>query len=161
MKLGNKEDAQLIYRRRKSGGGPLPKGWKKLGEGAYRCAYLSPEGVVYKINRTTWDGDHNFIEEMNFRRIRSSKVKIPSTWRIAKTKLYTFKNKSDDVVHVVAMEYVKGSHKEGLATVEQEEAFFQKSGALAAWEALGLDDLHEGNFVITPKGKKVIIDLGE
>jgi hypothetical protein len=160
MKLGNKEDAQLIYRRRRSGNGPLPKGWKKLGEGAYRSTYLSPEGVVYKVNGSTYDGDHNFIEAMNFRRIRSSKVKVPRTWRVAKTKLYTFDH-DDDKVNVVAMEYVKGEHKSGLCTSEQEEKYFEECGAIAAWDALGLDDLHEGNFVITPKGTKVIIDLGE
>ncbi len=33
----------------------LPEGWVWLSSGLYRCAYLSPKGVVYKVNRHVSD----------------------------------------------------------------------------------------------------------
>jgi hypothetical protein len=62
MKIGNIEDAKLIYRRRRTGYGPLPKGWKKLGMGAYRTAYLSPDDIVYKLchNKNCSANDHEY-----------------------------------------------------------------------------------------------------
>lgn len=67
--IGNAEEAQFIsdwYRNSKcvcvTG---APEGWKYLGSGSYRTAYLSPSGVVYKVqqdpgcsyqsNRGEWD----------------------------------------------------------------------------------------------------------
>lgn len=34
----------------------LPTGWRWLSSGLYRCAYLSPKGTVYKVNRDVRDG---------------------------------------------------------------------------------------------------------
>lgn len=34
----------------------LPTGWKWISSGMYRCAYLSPKGTVYKVNRDVRDG---------------------------------------------------------------------------------------------------------
>jgi len=159
MTLGTEEEARLIYRRRRNGRGPLPRGWKKLGEGASRSAYLSPLGVVYKINKPHLDEDYNLSEVFNFKRFKSSKKRLPTGWRIAKINLYSFKHEGD-TINVVAMQYIQGRH-EVLCSYEQEESFYKNSGALRAWKVLELNDVHEGNFVITPEGTKVIIDLGE
>jgi hypothetical protein len=163
MSLGCKQDAKLIYRRRKTGYGPLPKGWKKLGAGAYRTSYLSPDQVVYKVcHQDEYDsGDHwsNLCEFNVFKRCRISKARLPRGWRIAKTKLYSF-DCDDGQVHIIAMEYVEGKHLE-IGPDDDDEIIFSKIGATKAYEVIGLYDLHEGNFVVTPDGKNVIIDLGE
>lgn len=158
MRLGNKEDAKLIYRRRRSGRGPLPKGWKKLGAGAYRTSYLSPDRVVYKVCH--YDEGHRWNERefRNYSRLRSSKVKLPSGWKLAPTKIYKFMDDNEEV-HIVAMKYVEGKHD--WKSPEADEAWFDKIGASEAFAACGMYDMHEGNFLITPQGQKVIIDLGE
>jgi len=157
MKLGCKEDAELIYRRRRTSRGPLPKGWKKLGEGTYRSTYLSPAGVVYKVAHP-WEQDTNIPEYNNYLRIRNGKIRLPKGWAIAPAHLYSFPFK-DETVNVVAMKYIEGKHEMGM-TYDQSEAWFEKIGADRVFEKLNLYDLHEGNFVVTPEGKYVIIDLG-
>lgn len=157
MNLGNKNDAELIYRRRKTGMGPLPKGWKKLGAGAYRTSYLSPDKVVYKVAHP-WENDTNVLEFSNYRRIRSSKVRLPKGWSIAPTQMYSF-TFDGETVNIIAMQYIEGNHRFGL-TDYQADAWLDKIGAYRAFDKCDLYDTHEGNFVITPTGKKVIIDLG-
>lgn len=157
MNLGNKNDAELIYRRRKTGAGPLPKGWKKLGEGSYRTSYLSPDRVVYKVCHP-WEHDTNILEFENYRRIRKSKTRLPRGWAVAPTQLYSF-TFGGESVNVIAMQYVEGEHKTGL-TYDQSEVWLENVGAMHAFNKCDLWDIHEENFVITPEGKKVIIDLG-
>lgn len=159
MKLGSEDDAKLIYRRRKSGLGPMPKNWRMLGQGAYRTSYLSPDKVVYKICHYEEDQfcDMNEVEYNVFRRIRTSKVRLPRGWRVAKTHLYTFDDQGEKI-SIVAMEYIEGTHPD---VGYDYEAFFDSIGATKAYKLLDLEDLHEGNFLVTPKGNKVIIDLGE
>jgi hypothetical protein len=152
MKLGSREEAELIYRRRKSGLGPLPKGWSKVGEGAYRSSYLSPGRVVYKICHD-YDYDCNDREYNAY--IRSHTINLPKDWGVAPTILYKL-----DEVSVIAMKYIEGV-KLKIKPNEDDEAILESVDAFNAFSALGLYDVHEGNFIITPKGKKIIIDLGE
>lgn len=162
MKLGNKNDAMLIYRRRRSGAGPLPKGWKSLGHGAYRTCYLSPDGVVYKVAHAG-QHEYNLFEFHNFKNIRSKRIRLPSGWRVPKVKLYSFKD-DNDLVHVVAMQYVEGKHLRCPDNVDwdQFDSMLQKEyGAVKAFGKCGLWDFHEGNFMVAHSGKRYIIDLGE
>lgn len=159
MRLGNKKDAELIYRRRRSGAGPLPKGWRKLGAGAYRTSYLSPDGVVYKVCHPEEGDEWNSYEFRNFIRIRKDKTRLPKGWRVAPAKLYSF-NHDESEAHVVAMEYVEGEHMK-ISEDDDWEEKLDGSGATRAFRACNIWDVHEGNFVITRDGKKVIIDLGE
>lgn len=158
MKLGNKEDAKLIYRRRRTGRGPLPKGWKKLGAGAYRTSYLSPDRVVYKVCHED-EGHHwNALEFANYRALRAERVKLPRGWRVAPTKVYKFLDGCEEVF-IIAMKYIEGKHD--WDSPETDDEWFDKIGASEAFSACKMYDMHEGNFLITPKGQKVIIDLGE
>lgn len=54
MLVGNQEEATLIhnwYHDDRWSRAALPEGWTKLGEGSFRAAYLSPSGVVYKVQK--------------------------------------------------------------------------------------------------------------
>lgn len=77
-----------------------PEGWKYLGSGAFRKAYLAPSGTVYKVQHSFWDED-NIREMENIERI--SGKPFPG-WRVPKCTLYVVED-----VPVIAMEYVKGS----------------------------------------------------
>lgn len=156
MKLGNRQDAELIYRRRKTGAGPLPKGWKKLGAGAYRTSYLSPDKVVYKVCHSEEGHEWNTFEFNNFVKIRREKTRLPRGWRVAPVKLYHI----DDGVGIIAMKYVDGTHIV-IPDDDDWDELLEQSGANKAFHACGMWDVHEGNFLVTRDGKKVIIDLGE
>lgn len=155
--VGSTQEARLIFRRRYDA---LPKGWKRLGNGAYRTAYLSPSNVVYKICHENCD-DHswNVNEYKAYQRYRTSKAQLPQDWEVAETNMLTFRDDSGDV-HIIAMEYIEGEHPEIDSNVDYDE-FFDNTDASTAFRMLNLWDVHEGNFIVTPAGKKVIIDLGE
>lgn len=154
MKIGSLSDAKLIHRRRKSGKGPLPKGWKLLGAGTYRKAYLSPDGTVYKVDVGGFDNSTNYHEFLNYSNI--NKRKLPKGWSIAPTKLYSF-----DDVNIIAMKYIEGYHEDiDDWPVDEIYKHFSDNRASAAFKVCNIMDLHEGNYVVTPRGTKVIIDLG-
>lgn len=159
MKIGTLEHAKLIYRRRRRGFGPLPRGWKKVGEGTYRTCYLSPDGVVYKLDKkSACDPNSNRGEFENYKAFR--KTKLPKGWRIAPTYMHSFDD--DGEVCVVAMKYVEGRHeKVDKMSLQQVDLHWEANQAWDAFDALGLMDLHEENYLVTPRGTKVIIDLGE
>lgn len=76
--------------------GHLPKGWKKLGDGAYRSAYLSPSGVVYK-RMHPWTSQKNNRDE--YRRYLEHRNAVKG-FRLARCRYF----KSN---MILAMEYVK------------------------------------------------------
>lgn len=154
MKIGNKKDAELIYRRRRTGAGPLPRGWRKLGAGAYRTSYLSPDKVVYKICHPEEGDEWNNFEFNNYARIRRDKTRLPRGWRVAPVKLYAVAGAS-----IIAMKYIEGAHLKINADVWEDE--IEKTGANQAFRSCNIWDVHEENFIVTSDGKKVIIDLGE
>lgn len=55
MLIGNQEEAQFIHdwwwEERHDRHGDAPEGWEYLGQGSFRIAYLSPSGVVYKVQK--------------------------------------------------------------------------------------------------------------
>lgn len=69
----------------------MPEGWKRLGSGCYRTAYLSPRGVVYKVNARRYDGEeydgYNHAEFRNIITIKSTRT-VPEMWRIPDATLY-------------------------------------------------------------------------
>ena len=79
----------------------MPKGWKFVGQGAYRWAYLAPDGVVYKVQHYS-EGDtltENEEEFANFKRA-AKQIILDSmgTCRLAPCYLWAD--------NVLAMEYV-------------------------------------------------------
>jgi hypothetical protein len=78
-----------------------PEGWKRLGSGCYRIAYLSPSGVVYKVqgryeaNDDRWQS--NKTETANLR--KNALKKFPKGCRLPRWSEFYFGTKT-----VVAME---------------------------------------------------------
>lgn len=105
--IGNIEEATLILRHVRSyqeGQGWLyctpgaPEGWEVLGSGCYRIAYLSPSGVVYKVqlhrdSLQSNEGEFRNIREQFFR-------KMPIGCRLPRVGLF-----QADGEHVIAMEH--------------------------------------------------------
>lgn len=109
-RLGHIAEANIVASLPYSGTtvrGALPEGWKYLGSGAYRSAYLSPTGVVYKRMHEFGSQDNNRNEEQRYREHKDS-VK---GFRLAACR-YFKSNK------ILAMEYVKDDRSECKKSME-------------------------------------------
>lgn len=166
--LGTEEEAREIFealgdRFLTAPDTDTPAGWKHLGSGGTRMAFLSPSGVVYKLEFDADDYD-NVLEHNNFRKIKG---KLPKGWRVPKSHLHVFlanmtkwdyntRNKVTKTcyVSVLACEYIEGQLVGGWrnrATDTDKEVF----------QSVGLYDWHGANAVRTTNGTTYIIDAGE
>jgi len=147
----------------------VPEGWAFLGEGAYRFAFRSPSGVVYKIENE--DGEyerHNCREFENVQRCKEIPIQ---GWRLPEAHLYTVNGRN-----VMAMEYVPGN-KDRLChkSFEHHNALEQlykctcgkPNGRCTAeiwyevFETWGIKDVHENNVHIEESGTRVLIDVAD
>lgn len=158
--IGNAVDAQVIadwYREvnpdghyfRLSWEEDLPEGWKYLGDGCYRAAFLSPEGVVYKVEHYEGSGQSNAGEAKRLERLHK-KCKMPQGTRLPRYTYYANSN-------VIAMErftrllkdygrYEQGSPWERLPLVER---------------ACKVGDMHGANLAVDQETDELVpIDLG-
>jgi hypothetical protein len=151
------EEAKLIYQYKYDRRRGAPKGWKKLGSGAYRTAYLSPTGIVYKIafdyyeegSRYTNNNDEEFNNYLDIARKNLSF----RGWRIPKLYAYTWIDDLSNLkITVNAMEYVEGEHekKKGDEAYDEFEHVFGR---------FGLYDCQPANWVLSPSGHRYIVDL--
>jgi len=155
--IGSLEDARLIYSRRKSGRGAMPKGWKKVGEGVYRTAYLSPDGVVYKICNDK-DQSNNDREYQTYLNIRKSKTKYKG-WKVNPVHSYNFMYGHDKVV-VNASPFVEGKHElVDWGSTDYDKISREEEKINQAFQAFGILDGHDKNYIVSKRGR-VIIDLG-
>lgn len=81
----------------------MPEGWKRLGEGSYRTAYLAPDGLVYKVQHDT-DAYHggpseNEEEFMNYSKNSAILKASNGKCRLARSRYFRS-------VNVIVMEYV-------------------------------------------------------
>lgn len=128
-----------------------PKGFRKIGEGAYRTAYLEQAtGLVYKIG----DSSTNESEYENWKRVRSlpkfphAPVKLPTT-RLVKV---------DDYRKVIIQTLVRGRK----TTCRCHPWYcscdmYMLRNRLQLWS--GVNDLHGGNVLVDDKGVYWIIDI--
>ena len=93
----------------------VPDGWKWLGSGAYRNAYLSPTGVVYKVCRDS-DSHNNDKEWRTYRKATSMKAE---GFRIAACRVFAS--------GVLAMEYVKDDGSDVDDSFEAMRKFMRKN----------------------------------
>lgn len=141
-----------------------PDGWSYVGDGSSRIAYLSPSGVVYKVQRFA-DDEFNADEHVNFAYIRQS-GKLPDGWRIPDSSLYQFTaivmtmdyQRREPVpslgdVKVIALEFI-----EGVPIGYQDYAIRREM--LEGMEKVGLIDGARGNTLLTSEGF-CIVDAGE
>lgn len=131
----------------------MPKGWKFVGQGAYRWAFLAPDGVVYKVQHYT-EGDtltENEEEFANFKRCADQIFKDSmETCRLAPCYLW------DD--NVLAMEYVPVGER---AMVESEylDAFTDR--AVNLWKYFTRHNIFDacfGNIWFDSNGVLTMID---
>ncbi|QIN94185.1 hypothetical protein PP459_gp048 [Streptomyces phage Wakanda] len=145
-----------------------PEGWEYLGDGAYRFAFRSPSGVVYKIENE--DGryyGHNHREYVNIQRCKKSPVK---GWRVPEASFFEVPGQGQ-LVDVIAMEYVSGgddTHCNKSFSFGQQMCTCGKPGGRCTaqvWEevrsAWGIQDVHSGNIRIDDDGTRVLIDCAD
>lgn len=126
----------------------LPEGWKYLGSGWSRDAFLGPDGVVYKVARNFGlSRARSQALACSYSEAKTYKEKHQLAWehgfRLAECKLL---NNS-----VIAMEYVSksGRHQLDWEIMMQLEII------------LGLADLHSDNCWLDEDGIPTIIDYAE
>lgn len=142
---------------------PLPSGWFYLGHGMYRAAFLSPTGVVYKIEtgRRVSAIQNNLKEYEHILELRWSDAVVDAGVIIPKAWLYEVGGRN-----IIAMEYMDGewvSKYHSMANCDCGDRF---GGTCAMTQfmnlemRLGMDDIHEGNAVFIPAQKRwALIDL--
>lgn len=150
--IGTQENAQVAasYGRRRSY--DLQDGWSLLCSGSSRCAYLGPDGVVYKVGRAMY----NRTEHARMQDFRNGPVH--EYFRFPDTTLYEVVSPPDVYGHeynVIAMEYVPDTTHENL---------LPQDAAMEAWSVFELDDMFWANWRVHQIDGKVlvtIIDAGE
>ncbi len=159
--LGNESDARLIFEWKESqflnGYSPAPRGWAYLGQGSFRSAYLSPDGVVYKVEHAPggFYGQSNYGEMLNLRRYWLTKM--PKGCRLPRWGWYPIGNRTTGVI---AMEHFD--------TLLRSFSRYDANGA-KYWDRLvdlqealyDMYDLYGTNIAVDVKGDAVVpIDLG-
>lgn len=166
MTIGNATDAQFIFNAMCRGGRRAPKGWKHVGSGGTRSCFLSPDGVVYKI-----EGLHSNSNEREVKaavRYRKNKQLAEQDVFIPETTGWNVKDGSLTAT-VVAMEYID----DGGVTVQcnaeyGDDCNCRKWGTprvCYGWllnyiSDVGLEDMFWGNVKAGKDGKFYVIDLG-
>jgi hypothetical protein len=138
--IGNAQDASIALTQRSN----RPKdGWKLLGEGCSRSAFLSPAGIVYKICHYS-DDVANHAEIKNYKMLKSCTLKY---CRIAETTMYEV-----DARAVIAMEYI---HINDIYSCSEEDLFSIKH---ELYVIAKIYDIHEENVGIDSDGTFVVFD---
>lgn len=142
MVIGSEEEARAVVGVAAVVGeygepGPCGNGWTFLGAGAYRQAFLSPTGTVYKVAK--YYPEENENEHRACTRIRQN-VKQDLVY-VPETSLYG---------QVLAMEYVDGS-----PALWSE---MSKAEGHTVMDVLGIRDCHSGNVRRMRDGKLAVID---
>lgn len=153
--IGCREDAELIgqwddyY--------PLPDGWDKVGEGDERIAYLSPDGIVYKVELTL--NGANTTEYFNICQIQL--LEPVENWRVPEASLYVL----DKFHSVIAMEYIQGTGAIFCQSTYRNVSCTCNEFPCVGieWEMIGelwgITDLHSDNIRQLPDGTKVLVDV--
>lgn len=131
-----------------------PGGFRWLGAGAFRDAYLGPDGVVYKVAQGHHCVQDNRAEDEVSRAIWDAAA-IPAIARLLE-KVYV--PKTTLYGDILAMEYVDGAKCE----YEDARGWLEDDvpqEVLDALEDLGIYDCHGGNVLRTKDGYAVV-DLG-
>lgn len=150
-----------------------PDGWEFIGEGAYRFAFRSPSGVVYKIENE--DGEHEHHNNREFDNIQRCKLIPVQGWRVPDATVYHVNGRD-----VIAMEYIDGGESDTHCQKTFEyNSWNRRAGrkykctcgkpkgrciakvwrdAVKAWD---IEDIHTGNIRIDDNGTRVLIDVAD
>lgn len=162
--IGNAEDARFIrdwsLQRYKDDpydyipGPSAPEGWKRLGKGCFRIAYLSPDGVVYKVERHYGDGwsQSNRGEDKNLRRYRFTKM--PEGCRLPRWQYFELDGKG-----VMAMERFDKLLRQ-FSRYEGGNGKYYAALSRLSRLMIDIGDFHDANLAVDPNGLLVPIDMG-
>lgn len=131
----------------------VPEGWKLLGAGSSRTAFLGPDGLVYKV--PSWGDTFQNRNEANVVWAWRKRTDLP-TWCIIPRAHF------DTETGVTVMEYHEGTQPKcdgyrGGCECGQAVCWRYRLGELSN---LGWSDTQTANAVLTRDGNVVIIDLG-
>jgi hypothetical protein len=165
--FGDSVLAGRLYSRTKNNGSynndsPAPKGFKKIGSGCYRVAYLHrPTEIVYKVG----SAHTNLEESRNARALsRRSTRGMRFNLHIPRTRTYLM----NDGGRVIAQEFAKGAKGtycsaiygyESGCSCEREVCFATVLDTIRKWS--GLEDIHEKNVLVDKKNVFWFIDLAQ
>jgi len=130
-----------------------PDGWKYLGQGCYRAAYLSPDGVVYKVQNHPNSGQSNIAEYRRWWALRLTH-RMPEGSRFPALSFFSVDGVLDGVN---AMEYL-----EKTLNRYRGDEYYKYSDILHVVACqLDLWDMHHGNAAVDEKNGLIVpIDLG-
>lgn len=154
--LGCMEDAIIASKIDKD---EPPEGWEWIGEGSSREAFLSPAGIVYKVD--VFRNSGNLDEYENYLRVK--KMPPLKGWEIPEMFLYKL---DDNAGEVMAVEYVEGVPDDGCDSINGFACDCSSRNDQCVsylWQVAGkywdLFDLYEGNIILRDDGIRVLIDL--
>jgi hypothetical protein len=122
----------------------VPEGFKYLGHGASRMAFLGPDGVVYKrpYGGDEWDRDHsirNCVSEHQFYRSRWKDFRAAGVY-LAPCRWFPS-------VSVLAMKFVPKA-----------KPYHVRNDVYAILQKLNIWDIHDGNVWIDDRDRLVLVD---
>lgn len=154
-RIGNRKHAQFILDNFRAGHA-TPDGWRVLGSGSYRIAFLHEESdVVYKVDRyasSYKDGYESNVEVRHARSLwkQSGGTGILGTrFRVPKVSAFKF---GEQVV--VAMEAIKG-----VLMADSEDKSLCPEGRLELYRIGRFGDMHDYNYFIDNDGYAVPVDM--
>jgi hypothetical protein len=128
-----------------------PEGWRKLGSGSSRVAFLGPDNIVYKVC-----GFEDTIQSRSESAVVwqwRKRTDLPEWCIIPRAYFH-------EETRVEAMEYFEGSQprcERWHCECGQEECWRLRLGELSR---MGWHDMQCVNALLTPEGKIVLIDMG-
>lgn len=175
--IGSRKNAALIALYYYEGGFDLHEmGWKYLGSGCSRNAWLAPDGIVYKYG-DTWE---NNSEVRNVRRLRRENMRA----QLAALNVYipnvTRYNLSNPREVIIAMEYITGTHtflcsaamgrwtKDSRPNYGSKWVYDRKCDCnfkvcprdvTLAMEKFRISDMHEGNVIVDANQRFCVVDV--
>jgi hypothetical protein len=128
------------------------KGWKFLGEGSERRAFLGPDGLVYKMAKY----GENYQSPREVVKVWELRGQEIPEWLFIPRSYYSAE------FNVTVMEYAEGDKPSSdcdYRCVCDNETCWRKR---AKWikDNLGLIDVHGDNVVILEDGRLALVDLG-
>jgi len=123
----------------------LPEGWTYIGQGAYRRAYMGPDGFVYKVQFDSDDLNDPFDCNRRESMIYAEHGGKTEGFRLAECTFYD--------CGVIAMEHVDGppAHRDPLFVAVQ-RALYRWTNSVELWDCYG------NNVRSISMGEVVIVD---
>lgn len=158
--IGNADDALTILRwvrdapkryGRPEGDGP--EGWEHLGSGSFRSVWLSPEGVAYKVNHSTYDSQ--MADEItNLQEAWRRRGDLPEGCRLP-----SFQDYQVGGEYVIAVERIDGETlgDTDMGDPEKDEMYRLLNRIENLFK---LWDMHGDNAMVDQDGMLVVVDFG-